>query len=169
MSLFVLNLTLALVWYLLADEPHFTHLVSGFILGYFMIYIYRPVFGNRPYLKRNKGKKSDYVVKTINFVKFFFWFFFIFIKSNLNIAWAVLTRSNEKIIPRLFEIDTTNLTTLEILILSQCITLTPGTTSVDIYPDQNTLLVHAFDGEDIEEERSAINDDLIPRIKSFMR
>lgn len=168
MILFIINIIIAFVWMLLAAEETLAQLFMGFVMGFIMIAAFRPILQKGDFLKHQPPKK-DYVLRTVNLIVFSIWFFFEFLKANLNIAWAILTRPNSKITPNIFTIDVTNLTSLEILLLTHCITLTPGTTTIKISEDQNTVYVHAFDGDEIKEERDAIENKLMKRILAFTR
>ena len=101
--------------------------------------------------------------------KFIFVFLREFLVSNFNIAWSVVFRSNESIHPNFITFDVTGMTPLEIFILSQCITLTPGTTTIDLEPDNATLIVHAFDADDPNEVREGIENSLKKGILGFTR
>lgn len=169
MNLFVLNIIIAIIWLLLAEQPTVTTFIIGFGIGFMMIAILKPVFRETSYLKTHFYKSSDYIKKTLNFSYFVIWFIIQFLIANIKIAWAVLTRPKNKIQPSIFTMDVTNLSTFEIVMLSQSITLTPGTTTVQVSDDQNTIYVHAFDGEEVEEERQAIQNGLIKNILRFTR
>ena len=133
-----------------------------------MIAAFNPILTKADFLK-HKSVKGHYVNRTLSLVWFLIWFAVEFLKANLNIAWAILTRPNSKITPNIFTINVTDLTSLEILILSQCITLTPGTTTIKISEDQNKIYIHAFDGEDVTEERQNIETNMLKKILAFTR
>lgn len=169
MNLFVLNLLIAGIWLLLSKEPSLSVFIIGFIIGFIMIAILKPVFSDTVYIKKKFFKNSDYIRRTLAFCYFVFWFLIEFLKANFKIAWAVMTRPNAKIIPHIFTVDVTDLTTFEIMVLTQCITLTPGTTSIEVTEDQNTLYVHAFDGKETLSEKQAIENGLLKQIQKFSR
>ena len=58
--------------------------------------------------------------------------------------------------PNLVTLDTRGLSGLEILLLTHCITLTPGTTSVDVAEDKSWIMVHALDGRKPKDVRASI-------------
>lgn len=169
MNLFVLNIILAVIWFLLADNPTTLQFVLGFILGAAMIAIFKPVFENTRYVKTHFYKQSDYIRKLIGFIYFFLWFSMQFFVANMKIAWSVLTLSNDKIQPNIFTVDVTELSTFEVVMVSQCITLTPGTTTVEVTDDQNKIYVHAFDGAEVQTEHDYIKSGLIKNIMRFTR
>ncbi|MCP5464264.1 MAG: Na+/H+ antiporter subunit E [Deltaproteobacteria bacterium] len=167
MNLLFLNIALATVWWLLSTPPEASDLFVGFVLGFFLV----AVLGKILEFKQREGdqkSKFNYPRKTIALLYFCLWFFKEFIKSNLKILWAVWTKPISKIQPHLFQIDVTPLSTFEIVMLSNCITLTPGTTTVSVGEDETTLLVHAFDGENTQDEKDSI-DVLTKNILRFTR
>lgn len=143
--------------------------MGGFLLGFALIAVFRPVFRDTNYVKKSAGPPGDYIRKSIGFVYFLFWFTIQFLKANAKIAWAVMTRPNKRIQPGIFTFDVTALTTFEVVLVSQCITLTPGTTTVMVSDDQNTIYVHAFDGDEVAQEREYLKKGLIKNILSFTR
>ncbi|MEM0466806.1 MAG: Na+/H+ antiporter subunit E [Candidatus Thermoplasmatota archaeon] len=66
-------------------------------------------------------------------------FFIALIKANLDVAYRVITG---KIKPGIVKISPDLHTDLGITMLANSITLTPGTLSVDIDEEQNTLYIH---------------------------
>lgn len=169
MNLFVLNLILAFIWLLLGENPGGMRFIAGFILGFLTIAVFKPAFADTRYLKRRSGKGGDYVRRTLWFCYFIFWFGYQFLKSNLKIAWAVLTRPNSTIHPGIFTFNVKNLSTFEIIMLSQCITLTPGTITIKVEDDQNAIYVHAFHVEEVGSEREFLQHELVKNILRFTR
>jgi multisubunit Na+/H+ antiporter MnhE subunit len=55
------------------------------------------------------------------------------------------------------------------LLLSHCITLTPGTSTIDIENDFRELRLHALDGSDLAGVRAGIKANLEARILAFTR
>jgi len=72
-------------------------------------------------------------------------FLYCFLLANYRLFIAIFTLPKSKITPGFVRYDIADLTSVEMLILSHCITLTPGTTSVEISKDHPTFLIHAFD------------------------
>ena len=60
-------------------------------------------------------------------------------------------------------------TDLEITVLANLITMTPGTLSLDISPDRKTLYVHAMYIHDPEELRRDIKENFEPRVLALLR
>jgi multicomponent Na+:H+ antiporter subunit E len=57
----------------------------------------------------------------------------------------------------------------EILLLSHCITLTPGTLTVDVARDLHRLRLHVFDGRNVEAVIEEIRTGLEKPILAFTR
>lgn len=90
----------------------------------------------------------------------FVWFTVCFVKelvsANISVARTVLFQHRENFAPDFLNYELRGLTPFEIVVLTHCITLTPGTTSVEVSEDQTTLLVHALDARDPEAVRDSI-------------
>ena len=69
----------------------------------------------------------------------------------------------------LAEYSVEGLTRGEILLLSHCITLTPGTLTVEVATDFSLLRLHIFDGENAEEVLADIRTGLEKPILAFTR
>jgi len=81
----------------------------------------------------------------------------------------VLLQPIERMDPDFLEYDTSHLNRLEILILTHFITLTPGTTSVEVAPDMKKILIHAMDASDPAAIREQLNTIHVPSIQAFTR
>lgn len=65
--------------------------------------------------------------------------------ANIAMAKLVLGQRPERLTPEFFHYDLTGLRPFEIVILTHCISLTPGTTSVEISDDETTVLIHGLE------------------------
>ncbi len=72
------------------------------------------------------------------------------IVSAVKVAWLVV-QPRLKIRPAIIAYPLTVTTDLQITLLANMITLTPGTLSVDVSADRKTLYVHAIDMESKED------------------
>jgi multicomponent Na+:H+ antiporter subunit E len=148
----------AFVWLFLSDAPSFGTFLVGIVFGLALLFLFRDLFQARAYLK----KWSAGIRLLLVFLR-------AFVQSNAVIAWAVLTRRADNIHPRFLTYDISHLSTLEILLLTHCVTLTPGTTSVDVSADKRELIIHAFDGDNPEAVRQGIRNELEAAILRFTR
>jgi multisubunit Na+/H+ antiporter MnhE subunit len=158
MKAFGLNLLIATIWLLLSQAPSPAVFALGFLVGFIFLAAFRSVVGAEDYIRRWAGLAR------------FLWFFTReFIIANLNVAWTVLFRPPSALRPGFVAYDVTGLTRTEILILSYCLTLTPGTTTVEISPDFRTLIFHALDAQDPEQLRAQLDQKLKPALLAFTR
>jgi multicomponent Na+:H+ antiporter subunit E len=157
MTYFMLNIALALIWAALTGNFNPLNLTTGFALGYGALFIVRRALG-----------PSDYFVKVwqvFGFVFFFLWELFL---ANLRVAHDVLTpRHHMK--PRVIGIPLDAQTDVEITVLAYCISLTPGTLTLDISTDRSTMFIHAMYAPDAEAVRREIKQGLERRLLRLMR
>jgi multisubunit Na+/H+ antiporter MnhE subunit len=103
----------------------------------------------------------------------FAWFVLVFTReflvANVKVAWAVLFRRRAALHPNFITYDVAGLTPFEILLLSYCISLTPGTTTVQVSEDFQTLILHALDADAPDAIRAGIDRTLKRGILSFTR
>lgn len=153
-----LNVLIAVMWLLLSSEPSIATFVIGFLVGLGMLTLFRDVLPRDQYIKRVTG-----------FVRFCFIFLREFVAANLDMARIVLFQSKEELHPNFLTLDVSGLHRWEILLLTHCISLTPGSTSVQISEDFKTVLVHALAAEDPAAVRRQINQKLRQAILEFSR
>lgn len=138
MTFFLLNLLLAFTWAGITANFTLAGMAVGFVLGYVALWFTQPIFGagENPYFKRVTAG-----------LKLLVYFHYELIKSSVDVAWDVLTpRARAK--PSLVSMPLDAKSDLEILLVTNLISLTPGTLSVDVTEDRSTLIVHAMFAED---------------------
>jgi multicomponent Na+:H+ antiporter subunit E len=137
MRLFALNLLLAVIWLLLSPVPTAAIFAGGFLLGFALIAIFHDVLGSGSYVRR--------LVALGRFALVFLWEFLV---ANGSVVRTVWFRSPASLHPNFINYDVTGLKPFEILLLSYCISLTPGSTTVEVSDEFSTLVLHALDTED---------------------
>ncbi|MEV8465944.1 Na+/H+ antiporter subunit E [Fluviibacterium sp. DFM31] len=140
MNLFAINVLLAFVWCALSAAFTFNALITGYLIGFAALWITQPLY-NAP---------KQYFVRMIRIVQLALFFVYDLLVSSIRVAWDVLTPqdlSNPKIIEMPLDVKSD----LEILLVTNLISLTPGTLSLDVSPDRKTLYVHAMFGDDPEQ------------------
>ena len=153
-----INLILTLVWSGLLGGITLANLVSGFLVSYILLWLVtRGQRGHDGYF----GK----LPRVFGFVGYYFW---ELVKSNAIIAYDVLTPTHH-MKPGVIGIPIEAKTDLEITVLANFITMTPGTLSLDISPDRKTLYVHAMYIHDPEELRRDIKENFEPRVLALLR
>ncbi len=158
MSFFLWNLFLALNWAMLVGALTLDNLVSGFVIGFFLLWI----------LRRSVGQ-TDYFPKMRNAVAFFFHFLRKLLAANLSVARTVLLERRDKIHPAFLAIPLEAKTDAEIALFANLITLTPGTLSLDVSDDRSVLYIHTLEVEDTEALRVEIKRSLEQGLLEVMR
>jgi multisubunit Na+/H+ antiporter MnhE subunit len=153
-----LNTALALIWFFLGDEPTPDRFVVGFITGFLIVAAFERALPNPGYARR-----------VLAFFRFLLVFTRELVMANLTMARAIALRRRAGCVPALVEYPAAHLTRTEILLLTHCITLTPGTTTVEITPDFKTLVLHAYDGADPQAVVAGIRSSLEASITAFLR
>jgi multicomponent Na+:H+ antiporter subunit E len=157
LNLFILNILLGVAWIGLTGEFTPANFVVGFILGYLVLW-----FVERG---RKSGGYFRKVPRVIRFIPFFAW---ELLKSNLRVTYEVMTpRQNMK--PGIVAIPLDAKTDLEITILANLITLTPGTLSLDISDDRSVLYIHAMFIDDVDDFKNKLKQELEKRLLEVLR
>lgn len=135
----LINLLLAFSWAALTGDFSFLSLLTGAVLGFFGLWLSQPLTGIDPnYFRRFR--------RSVHLAGFFLWELLI---SSITVAWDVI-RPVPRNKPALIEVPLDVKTDMEILLLTNLISLTPGTLSVDVTDDRETLIVHAMFADDAE-------------------
>ncbi len=159
MAAFTLNMLMAGMWLLLSSEPGVPSFIIGFLTGYAIMAAFQRLLpGGASYIRRSNA--------LARFALYFLWQFLV---ANFSVALIVLLRSRDQLHPEFVELDVTALRPPEILLLTYCITLTPGTVSIRISDDFHTLTVHALDAADAAGIQHDVNRQLIQPILAFTR
>jgi multisubunit Na+/H+ antiporter MnhE subunit len=158
MKSLLLNLLIAIMWLLLSAEPSVTTFTLGGLMGFALLAVFHRVLGS-----------GDYVRRVLALGRFALVFTREFLLANARVVWTVLFRSRESLNPNFITYDVAGLKPIEILILSHCITLTPGTTAVKVTDDFQTLVVHVLHADDADAIRAQIDRVLKRGILSFTR
>ncbi|WP_112323477.1 Na+/H+ antiporter subunit E [Oceanibium sediminis] len=133
MNLFVLNLILAISWAALSGAFSLVSLSVGFVLGYGVLWILQPLMGGR----------SRYFRRLYAWGKLLVMFHYELVVSSLAVTWDVLT-PRHRARPGFVEMPLDVKTDAGILLVTNLISLTPGTLSLNVSDDRKTLLVHAM-------------------------
>ena len=144
MSLFLINLLLAIAWAAVSASFTLANLIFGFILSAGALYLIREQVGYVGYLTRSW--------RVISLAALFVY------ELSLS-AWRVTTlvlSPRMKVNPGIFAYPMKVDRDGEITLLANLITLTPGTLSVDVSEDRRTLYVHAIDCSDVDQTRADI-------------
>ncbi len=155
---FIINLLIALIWLFLSASPSINSFLIGYAMGFLLLALFPSLLNAQNYVRR-----------VFAFFRFVLIFSREFLLSNVVMAHAVLFRDRDSIHPNYLTFDTSGMRPFEVLLLSHCITLTPGTTTIDITEDHSTIIFHSFDADDPAAVRKGIEDNLKKHILAFTR
>lgn len=132
---FLLNLFIAFLWVLLKDEDvfRFQTLITGFLIGCFIIYIMRRFFGGRFYLHR-----------FISIIKLIFIFISELLQSTVVVIKHIIS-PKINIEPGIFTYKTILRGDWEVTTLALLLTLTPGSVVMEVNEEGNLFYIHAMD------------------------
>jgi len=156
--MFLLNLLLALAWVLLTGEFTPQNFFFGLLVSYLLLWLVSAAVGG----------SATYTKKVVAVPSFILFFLSEIIKANVRVAFDVLTiRHYMK--PAIIAIPLDVETELEITLLANLITLTPGTLSLDVSDDRKVLYVHAMYVDDPDDFRKSIKEELEKRLLEVIR
>ena len=146
MSLFLLNLLLAIAWAALTGAFTLPGLAVGFLIGFVSLAVVSPLFENRG---------GNYFVKVWRWGKLLILFHWELIVSSISVAWDVLT-PRHRARPGIIAVPMKAKGEAEVLLVTNLVSLTPGTLSLDVTEDCRTLYVHAMFTDDPDRIRAEI-------------
>lgn len=161
MNLFLWNLVLALVWAIAVGQFSLANVTVGFLLGYVVLWFARRGLG---------VGSSRYFLRVPQVLRLAGLYLGELFLANLRVAYDVATPKHH-MRPGVIAIPLDATTDLEITMLANLITLTPGTLSLDLSPDRRVLYIHAMyiDSGDIEALRRRIKQSLERRVLEVLR
>ncbi|GBC77764.1 Na(+)/H(+) antiporter subunit E [bacterium HR08] len=158
MTFLVWNLLLAIAWIVLTGRFTPGNLLAGFLLGYgVLLFTHRAIGGPSPYFRK--------VPHVLGLILFFLW---ELILSSLRVAYDVLTPTHH-MRPGIVGIPLDLRTDVEITLLANLITLTPGTLSLEVSPDRRTLYIHVMYMDDADAVRRRVKEGFERRILEVLR
>lgn len=157
MTLFVINVLLALAWAAVSGSFSPQNIIFGFVLGIAALSLIREQVGSVGYFGRARRVVSLAL---------------LFVYELILSAWRVtvlVLSPNMKLKPGIFAYPLKVDRDFEITLLANLITLTPGTLSVDVSEDRRYLYVHAIDCSDPAQTRREIADGFERKIMEAFR
>jgi len=158
MPVFALNIILMLAWVIVTADLSELNLIQGFVLGWAVLWLIKPVLGNT----------SGYFKKPLLLADLTLYFLYKLFVSSLRVAWDVVTpweTSNPGIVSLPLDVETE----IQILLLSNLISLTPGSLSLDISEDRKTLFLHVMFLSDPDELIKSIKQGMEKRVLELTR
>ncbi|MFT4610543.1 MAG: multicomponent Na+:H+ antiporter subunit E [Cellvibrionaceae bacterium] len=154
---FFWNILLAAAWVLMTGSFEFLNYVFGFTIGYTVILL----------MSRSVSALTDYPRRLPRAIYFLLYFIGELIKSNVKIAFDIITPTFLGK-PGVIGIELEAKTNLEITLVANLISLTPGTLSLDVSANKKILFVHAMYLIDEDEVRAELKH-LEQRLLKVMR
>jgi multicomponent Na+:H+ antiporter subunit E len=131
-KLLLVNMILTIIWVALTGSFVFMNFVFGFVLAFLILWLVNTDAVNRKYFKL-----------VPNIISFFLYFLYELVKANIQVAYDVVTPTFY-MTPGIVAVPLDVKTDLEITILANVISLTPGTLSLDVSDDRKVLYVHSM-------------------------
>lgn len=145
------------IWAALTGQFSYGNLIFGFILSYIILWV----------IDRG-NKRSKYFTRFYQTISFIIFFIRELVKANMQVAYDVIT-PEDRMKPGIVAVPLDAETDLEIAVLANVITLTPGTLTLDVSTDRKTLYVHGVYVDDKEKFIRSIKEGFERRILNLMR
>lgn len=145
MNMLLTNILLTVVWVMLMNSVSLLTIVSGFVLGYGVLWLLQPLTGGA----------HSYFRRVWAWAKLIVLFHYELIVSSLEVLWDVVTPKH-RARPAIIDVPLDVKSDAGILLVTNLISLTPGTLSLDVSDDRSTLSVHAMFADDPDAVRHAL-------------
>jgi multicomponent Na+:H+ antiporter subunit E len=144
MKVLLLNLMLMALWVASTGIFTYSNGLLGFAVGFLTLWWLQSLVGPSTYFRK---------------LPLAFWFGVLFLwdvfKANLRVAWDVVTPKTLRK-PGIVAVPLDTKTDLEIAVLANMITLTPGSLCLEVSEDRRHLYVHEMFVEDPDQVRRQI-------------
>lgn len=154
MSLFLLNVLLALVWAALTGSFQPVDLFFGFALGYLVLWLVR--HKNRP----------RYFQQIPLLLGLLLYFLADVLRANFRMVVTILS-PRMKLRPAVVAVPLILKSKTAAILLANMLTLTPGTLSLDISGDHQTLYIHTVWLDDLDAFRRQVVEGYEKRLKEL--
>jgi len=137
MSNFAANLLLAAVWAIFFGGFTWLTMLSGLVVGYVILWLLQPL----------TGINSTYFKRVYYWLKLLVLFHYELIVSSVQVIWDIITPTLYAR-PAIIDMPLDVKSDTGILLVTNLISLTPGTLSIDVSEDRKTLKLHAMFADD---------------------
>ncbi len=153
----LMNFLLAMIWVALTGKFLIGNFIFGMVLAYgIMWFMYR------------EDDEKGYFKKIPQTIAFIFYFFYKLLEANIQVAYDVITPKFH-MTPGIVAIPLKAKTDLEITLLSNIITMTPGTLALDVSDNNEFLFVHSMYIKSKEDFIHDIKDGFERRLLEILR
>ena len=156
MKMFLTNVFLTVIWIMLSMKMTLENMFFGFLLSYAILWL---IYG-RQY--------QGYFSRVPKMLVFLAYFFSEIVKGSVKIAFDIATPKHF-MHPGIIAVPLTAKTDIEITILANLITFTPGTMSLDVSTDRKVLYVYCVYLSDEEKEVANIKNGLEKKLLEAIR
>lgn len=157
MSLLGWNLLLALAWCAIHGALTLVNFGVGFVVAYLVLAWFRPGEVSRAYVRR--------LPLALAFAAFYAW---ELLRSTLRVAWDIVTPGARRR-PGIVRVPLDLQTDIEIAVLSNLLTFTPGTLALDVTDDRTCMIVHDMFIDDPDRTRERIKRRFERRVMRILR
>jgi multicomponent Na+:H+ antiporter subunit E len=154
---FLMNVLLTVIWVALTGSFDYLNFIFGFLVSFFVMWI----------ISRNTDDRKYFTI-AFKVLGFFFFFLYEFFKATIEVAYEVMTKRFQ-MKPGIIKMPLDAKTDLEITILSNLISLTPGTLVLDVSEDRTVIYIHGMYVEDKVKFINSIKEGLEKPLLSIMR
>ncbi|MCG9677622.1 MULTISPECIES: Na+/H+ antiporter subunit E [Vibrio] len=157
MIYFFLNLFLALAWMLLNGDYTSVNFIVGFVVGFFALRLSQPF-----------GLETSYFRRFRSLISLLLYFCYEMMISVAKVVWDVITPTHLSD-PDIVYVPLDVESDLEISLLANMVSLTPGSLSLDVTSDKKYMVVHAMFAPEHQKVIREIKDGLEKRILEVTR
>ncbi|EGQ2795813.1 Na+/H+ antiporter subunit E [Staphylococcus pseudintermedius] len=144
----VINLFLAIFWLFVSDSYTMNAFVLGYLFALLLVFLMRKLLPGR-----------FYVITLYKVIKLVFVFLLELIKANIDVL-RIILQPRIKNESAFFVYETDLEHPWQVALLSNLITLTPGTVVIGVNDDMKRLYIHCLNFSTKEEEVAGIKDSL---------
>ena len=159
--LFLLNVALAIIWVALTGEAHFINFLEGFLLSGLVIWVLYGTVDDPPPYRGFTRVRYRYLPR------FIIYFCKELIIASLTVTYYIIA-PQRKLTPGVVAVPLDLKTDLQITVLANLITLTPGTLSLDVSTDRQVIYVHTITMKDAQSFREGIKSGFEKRVLEIL-
>lgn len=153
MKLFLMNILLAISWAALTSDASLVNFLMGFAIGYIAMAL-SPV----------RKLSNDYFRRLPRMLALLVFFLRELVTSGLRATYEVLSPVGRSE-PSVIRVDTDLRHRSQLLLLSQLVSLTPGTLVLDVDEEKGALYVHSMFARDSEAFRQELRAGLEKKVR----
>ena len=157
MTAFMSNLLLAITWVVLTGNVDGLNILFGLFIGYLVLGV----------MQRQIPSLRGYTRRLPKIIKFVFFFAKELVVANLTVAFDIVTPVWH-MKPGVIAMPLEAKTDMEVTMLANLISLTPGTLSLDVSDDRRVLFIHAMFLDNEQEVRDSLKN-MERRVLEIMR